>query len=486
MTSPSGSNPPPVEPIAAAGAAPGAIDLPEAMAALRPRLGEAVAALEERTPYAAALLSSRGGLSILVERAEETITQLPRAAGAVVSAFDGQVLVERSVPGFDSQGWQRAVDRLRRDLPASSRRGDGRDADPAPQDFVTVARLPARALSLEDKLERCRELRDRVAGYDPRIVNVRVSYTELRETSVFRSRTADLAQDITRLRLQVFVILGQNGDIRYDWLSRGGTGGWELVEIGDDELAETVAGAARLFSSERIEPGEYAVVTGQGVSGVLAHESFGHGVETDLFPKERARATDYVGRRVGSPLVTIIDDPSLPAAYSSYFFDDEGMLSRPAVIVEQGVFRGGITDMVSAHQLGIPRTANGRRQDYTRKPYARMSNTFFGPGQTPLQDMLAQVERGVYLERWVNGMEDPQGWGIQITCHYGREIRGGKITDRVFAPVSISGYVPQVLETIRAVSPSVALDQGTCGKGHKELVPNSSGGPHLLLQVHLG
>jgi TldD protein len=83
-------------------------------------------------------------------------------------------------------------------------------------------------------------------------------------------------------------------------------------------------------------------------------------------------------------------------------------------------------------------------------------------------------------------MEDPQGWGIQITCHYGREIINGQVTGRVFSPVSLSGYVPTVLETIRAVSPEVELEQGTCGKGHKEWLPNSAGGPHLLLQVKLG
>ena len=142
--------------------------------------------------------------------------------------------------------------------------------------------------------------------------------------------------------------------------------------------------------------------------------------------------------------------------------------------------------MLSARTLDLHRTANGRRQDFTRKPYARMSNTFFGPGTTSVEDLFAQVDHGVFLNRWVNGMEDPQGWGIQITCHYGQEIVHGKLTGRVFSPVSLSGYVPQVLDTIRGVGPLVHMDQGTCGKGHKEYMPNSSGGPHLLLQVKLG
>jgi TldD protein len=180
--------------------------------------------------------------------------------------------------------------------------------------------------------------------------------------------------------------------------------------------------------------------------------------------------------------VDIVDDPSLRGGYASYFFDDEGMLAAPTTIVDKGIFRSGISDMLSARTLNIPRTANGRRQDFTRKPYARMSNTFFGPGTTPAEDIFAQVERGIFLNRWVNGMEDPQGWGIQVTCHYGREIVAGKLTDRVFAPVSVSGYVPQVLQTIRGVGPAVAMDQGTCGKGHKEYMPNSAGGPHMLLR----
>ena len=161
-------------------------------------------------------------------------------------------------------------------------------------------------------------------------------------------------------------------------------------------------------------------------------------------------------------------------------------MSSPTKIVESGIFRRGITDFYSATALNIPRSANGRRQDYSRKAYARMSNTYFDAGMSTLDEMLAQVDHGVYLAKWSSGMEDPQGWGIQVTCHYGHEIKGGRITDRVFAPVGISGYVPEVLQSISAVSKEMALDAGTCGKGHKESLPVASGGPHLLLKARLG
>jgi TldD protein len=453
------------------------------MSGLRSRLSEAVASLDERSDYAAALLSAREGISIVVEQKEEQINQLPRSAGTVLSCLDGEVLIERSFPGFDVDRLDRAVRDLRQNLHG---KGTPSDGPVQAQDFATTGRLPAADLTLEEKLERCRDVQRRLAKLDPRVVNARVSYSEQHETSVFRNRESDLAQQVVRLRMFVMAVLSQDGQVRYDWQSKGGTGGWEVLDYSDDDLQAVLEGAVRLFSAERIEPGQYTVVTGPGVSGVLAHESFGHGVETDLFPKERARAFDYLGREVGSPLVDIIDDPSLQGGYSSYFFDDEGMVSRPTTIVERGIFRCGISDMLSAKALGLPRSGNGRRQDYSRKVYARMSNTFFGPGTTRLEDMFSQVERGVYLHRWVNGMEDPQGWGIQVTCHYGQEILHGRLTERVYSPVSISGYVPQVLGTVRAVSPQVEMDEGTCGKGHKEYLPNSSGGPHLLLEVKLG
>jgi len=254
----------------------------------------------------------------------------------------------------------------------------------------------------------------------------------------------------------------------------------------DEDIQRTVDGALALLSAERIEPGEYRVITTPGVSGTICHESFGHGVETDMFLKERARAAHFIDRIVGSPLVNIADDPSQPGGYGSYFFDDEGRMAAPTQIVENGVFRRGITDRYSAAALEIPRSANGRRQDYSRKACARMSNTYFSPGTSTLEEMIAQVDHGIFLDKWSSGMEDPLGWGIQVTCHYGHEIKGGRITDRLFAPIGISGYVPDVLQRITAVSNVLGMDGGNCGKGHKETVPVASGGPHLLLTARLG
>jgi TldD protein len=461
------------------------LKLPSAMAELRPALGKVVTEGQERAPYFSVLLSSKYGLQIVIDNREERVTERAPIAGTVLSAFDGQTMYERAVNGFDRDEVQRAARDLVRGVdfapytPPDEKYRQG--------DFAPTIQIDPADLSLQEKLDRCRELHNRVKTRDPRIVNSQIAYIEANENAVFANRSADLAQRVQRVNLfMVVIVAGEGGQVQYDYISKSGGAGWEVLEFTDEEIQQVVDGAIALLGAERIEPGEYQIIAAPGVSGTICHESFGHGVETDMFLKERARAAHFIDRIVGSPLVNILDDPSQTGGFGSYFFDDEGYMSGPTQIVENGMFRRGITDLYSATALHIPRSANGRRQDYSRKAYARMSNTYFGEGTSTLDEMLAQVDRGIYLDKWSSGMEDPQGWGIQVTCHYGHEIKGGKITNRVFAPIGISGYVPDVLQSISAVSKVVELDAGTCGKGHKESVPVASGGPHLLMKARLG
>jgi TldD protein len=464
------------------------LHLPTAMAELRPSLPGLVEEAEQKAPYFAALLSSRRAMRIFADNNEEQVDEVffPPTAGTVLSIFDGKTIYERALAGFSKKEITKAAE----ELIATTNFDKTYKPEAQPKrrgDFTNEAKLDPVSMPVKEKLERVRNLQKRARGLDPRIVNARVVYIEMNEQSVFNNRWADMAQRVTRVRLQLMLFVsGSDGQIRYDWTSKAGTGGWELLEFTDEEIQAVANTALALLSAKRIEPGEYQIVSAPGVTGTICHESFGHGVETDMFLKERAKAAHFIDQTVGSDLVNIYDDPSLPGIWGSYFFDDEGQLSTSTQIVEDGIFRRGITDFYSATALKTDRSANGRRQDFSRKAYARMSNTFFGAGKSNLSDMIAQVDHGIYLDKWSSGMEDPQGWGIQVTCHYGHEIMGGKITDKVFSPVVISGYVPKVLQSVTAVSNDFLLDAGFCGKGSKEYVPVSSGGPHLLLRAPLG
>ena len=280
------------------------------------------------------------------------------------------------------------------------------------------------------------------------------------------------------LILQLFVSDGQRREV--DVVIKAGTGGLELVDVSDEELAECAATAASLLTAGSVPPGTHNIIADPLTTGTIAHEAFGHGVETDMFVKERARAAEYVGQRVGSDLVNIFDDPTVPAGYGSYFVDDEGQLASGTAIIRNGVFQRGITDLYSATRLGIPRSANGRRESVQRKAYARMSNTFFGAGTSTLDELIAGLDEGLLVSRAINGMEDPKGWGIQIWCSFAREIKHGRLTGTVYSPIALTGYVPDLLADVSGLSNTIEMASGSCGKGWKPLRRRSPRSPWRL------
>ena len=116
-----------------------------------------------------------------------------------------------------------------------------------------------------------------------------------------------------------------------------------------------------------------------------------------------------------------------------------------------------------------------------------MTNTFFAGGQDRLEAMIGSIRYGYLLDGTMSGMEDPKDWGIQCVILYGAEIRDGKLTGNLVAPVIMTGFVPDLLKNISMVSAEVSLTgSGACGKGHKELVKVSDGGPYIKTRARLG
>ena len=220
---------------------------------------------------------------------------------------------------------------------------------------------------------------------------------------------------------------------------------------------------------------------------MIVHEAFGHGVEMDMFVKDRALAKDYIGERVASGLVTMHDGAKSAVEVASYEFDDEGVSGKDTVIIDKGILKSGICDYQSAITLGVEPTGNGRRESYERKAYTRMTNTFFEGGSDSLEDMIASVKYGFILENATCGMEDPKNWGIQCMVNMAREISDGKLTGKIFSPIVLSGYVPDLLKSISMMSPREELcGSGFCGKGCKEWVKVSDGGPYIKAKIRLG
>jgi TldD protein len=220
---------------------------------------------------------------------------------------------------------------------------------------------------------------------------------------------------------------------------------------------------------------------------LIAHEAFGHGVEMDMFVKNRAKAVEYLKKPVASELVTMHDGAASAVEVSSYLFDDEGVIGSDTTIIDKGILKTGISDLLSALKLGTKPTGNGKRESFERKAYARMTNTFFEKRSSKLEDMVSSIDYGYLIDVGMSGMEDPKNWGIQCMVLIGREIRNGKFTGKIVSPIVLTGYVPDLLQSISMVSDKVELSgTGMCGKGYREFVKVSDGGPYIKAKVRLG
>lgn len=459
---------------------------------LRQHTGALRAAVDELlrvAPYATALAQTKSGTVCKVSTRSTEVEPVSPVSGVVLSAYNGARLLEVAVPSLEESAVRGATERLKAMVEEEGIVSDGPVLDPGPpleREFIVEEREPASALPTTEKLARAARVRDQLHAADRRVVSAVARATDTQTQELFVGPTRTLYQDLRRGEMVAFVVVEEDGDTANVHGGRGAQGGAEHFSLDEDAIDALVRDGVRLLGADRVEGGVYDCVFDGDVAGLFAHEAFGHGTEADMFTRRRAKGAAYIGKQVASPLVDMFDDPSLDGQAGSYFFDHEGQLASRTQIIEKGVLRRPMTDLLSATKLGVPRTANGRRESVARKAYTRMSNTFFGPGEGSLEDLVARVDDGLLVRRSRNGMEDPKGWGIQCETYLAEEIKGGRTTGKVYGPIVITGYVPDLLMSIDGVSADVHISGlGMCGKGYKEWVKVTDGGPALKLKARI-
>ena len=111
-----------------------------------------------------------------------------------------------------------------------------------------------------------------------------------------------------------------------------------------------------------------------------------------------------------------------------------------------------------------------------------MSNTYFEAGDKSVEELIAGVKEGIFVTDSMGGMEDPKSWGVQIQGCFGQKIRNGKLVEEFYDGFSLTGFLPDIMKNIKGISSEVEIEGGgSCGKGHKEWVRVSEGGPYMQI-----
>ncbi len=354
------------------------------------------------------------------------------------------------------------------------------------QEMISEVQVDPNEVSAEEILAHLKKVSDWGAVHEG-IIEFEAGMSFAHVNKMFLSTRKDLMQGYVIAEGMMLAIGSANDKTDMAYGTFSGLKGAEILDEMDTAVDKVLQALEDRLNAVPVIPGIYTVVVSPEVAGLIAHEAFGHGVEMDMFVKERALAKDYLGRQVASSITGMKDGALSASEVSSYLFDDEGTLGADTTIIKNGILQAGISDLLSAMRLGTVPTGNGRRESFERKAYARMTNTIFMPGNDTLEDMIASIDDGFLLEGMESGMEDPKHWGIQCSVALGKEIKNGKLTGKTVAPVTLTGYVPDLLKSISMVSNDFEVfGSGACGKGYKECVKVSDGGPYLKCRVRLG
>ncbi len=450
--------------------------------------------LQQHFIYCSVLVTDSKGISIRVGTQITSVGDSPlKERGFVVRVYNGVSYAEYSGNTLNDANFLATVDAVLETAQLSKKLAQSEHFQSYVYPLMQEEPLTAHYERLNDRevvnesliVERLTALKNK-CHREPLLINCNLGLEHVIINKMFLSPQRDLEQIYTWTNTMVMGVVRRDQKVQYAYQSYSGVDHVSQLESVEHGAMETIDLAIDLLEAKPVEPGIYDVITSPEITGLIAHEAFGHGVEMDMFVKQRAKAVEFIGKPIASSLVTMHEGALGPENVSSYFFDDEGILAHDTIVIEKGILKTGIADTLSAMQLGIEPTGNGKRQSFERKTYTRMTNTYFEPGHDSLEKMIESIDNGYLVSTMMSGMEDPKNWGIQCVALVGREIKNGRLTGSIVSPVYMTGYVPDLLQSISMVSRDFEIDGGgMCGKGYKEFVKTAGGGPYLKARVAL-
>jgi len=343
------------------------------------------------------------------------------------------------------------------------------------------SRIPLDQVGEDRRLEVIGRADKAARSYDGRISQVEIHYQEeIKDIAVANSQGV-WVQDHQPLMYFIVNVLAVDGSRRHRGRRRiSGHMGFELFEgevpeqVGRDAAKEAVV----MLDAVDAPAGQMPVVVSNGWGGVLFHEAVGHGLEADGIQRGTSFYTGKTGQRVGSELVTLVDDATVPNLRGSFNVDDEGTQSQKKVLIEKGMLRGYMYDILTGRQLNKFSTGNGRRQSFRHYPLVRMTNTYVLNGSSTPEEVFAQTKNGLYARGFTGGGVDTTSGSFTFTVREAYLIENGEVT-RPVKGATLIGSGPEVLQTIDMVANDLDFAPGTCGKG--QWVPVTSGQPTLRI-----
>jgi TldD protein len=336
-------------------------------------------------------------------------------------------------------------------------------------------------IPLADKVEHC--LRADAALAAPGVLVRQAMVRAQREHKLLlSSEGAEVEQELTECGAGIDCSAAKDGVFQsrsYPSAHVGSSSqfGWEYVEelALEREAPRVAEQAVALLSADPCPSTVTTVVLDADQVALQVHESVGHPTELDrVYGTEASYAgtsflkpSDVGSLRYGSEHMNVTADPTTPGGLGSFAFDDEGVPAQPTPVVEAGRLTGFLTSRETAARIGQGMGGSMRADGWNRMPLVRMTNLHLEPGEGTLEDLLADVDRGIYMETNRSWSIDDKRLNFQFGTQIAWEIENGKL-GRMLRDATYTGITPEFWGSLDAIAGRDSwrlYGLTNCGKG---------------------
>jgi TldD protein len=342
---------------------------------------------------------------------------------------------------------------------------------------------PLAQTGIDKKLKLLLHLSKIARDYSPKIVSANLSYEDgAGQKVVISSDGANVLTDTSRVYTAINAVAKEGEKITSCRERLAKPGGFELFQQTDaDRIFERASGrAVSLLKAEPAPSGRYTVIADPHLAGVFAHEAVGHGCEADGVIAGESILEGKLGKKVGSEIVTILDDSTVEGAWGTEKYDDEGVPTKKRMLIEKGILKGYIHDRETAAKLNMEPNGGARVENFSHRPVVRMSNTYIAKGDYTFEELLEDIDKGVYLKASRGGQVDTAKGTFQFNAEEAYRIQKGKLITPLL-DVSLSGLTLETLHNIDAIGKDFDWGTGFCGKAGQS-VPVGNASPHVRIK----
>lgn len=345
---------------------------------------------------------------------------------------------------------------------------------------VKLGRDP-RGISLQEKRQLIENYNKLLLDFDSRIQTTSAGYTDRFSVIYFvNSQGSCITQERLDVTGRFGAIATNNGTVRQGFESINSRSDYNALIGIEDRVKGAAERAIRQLEAQSVKGGQYTVVLDPYLAGVFIHEAFGHLSEADfVYENPRMQELLELGKPMAIEQLNVIDDATIPDLPGSILYDDEGVRAQRKYLIQNGVLTQRLHNRETAGKLKESPTGNARALNATYPPIVRMTNTAIEAGDRSFDEMISDIDEGVYAVRMLGGQTN--GEMFTFAAAEGYMIRNGQLAEPV-SDVTLTGNVFQTLKDIEAVGNDLTYANGGCGKSGQMPLPVSVGGPHVRMK----